>query len=578
MTSFTIGDTDFLRDGRKHQVIAGALHYFRIHPDQWQDRIRKARLMGLNTIETYVAWNAHEPRRGEWDATGWNDLGRFLDLVHAEGMDAIVRPGPYICAEWHNGGLPTWLTAGERALRSSDPAFLADISAYLRRVYEIVAPRQIDRGGPVVLVQIENEYGAYGSDKAYLEALVALTREAGITVPLTTVDQPTDQMLADGSLPELHKTGSFGSRSTERLATLRAHQPTGPLMCSEFWDGWFDWWGGVHHTTDVDAAASDLDALLAAGASVNIYMFHGGTNFGLTNGANHKGRYLPIVTSYDYDAPLDEAGDPTAKFFAFRDVIAKYAPVPDELPAPRASAPVASVELTPAGAWTDAAASASPAPLPATFDELGHLSALVRYDVALPPMSGPGLLTVEEVRDLAWVSVDGQPVGTLSRTRHDQALRIPAGRTLSILVEEQGRVNYDHRLGEEKGLIGAPMLDGAPLGDWTSTPLDVQAIADEVATRTAPRSGDGPHAWTGDLVLDAPADLFLDTGAWTKGYAFVNGFFLGRYWRNGPQRTLFVPAPATRAGVNRVVVLELEELLSPRAEFVRGLCLGDTEE
>ncbi|MBQ3359282.1 MAG: beta-galactosidase [Microbacterium sp.] len=578
MTSFTIGDTDFLRDGRKHQVIAGALHYFRIHPDQWQDRIRKARLMGLNTIETYVAWNAHEPRRGEWDATGWNDLGRFLDLVHAEGMDAIVRPGPYICAEWHNGGLPTWLTAGERALRSSDPAFLADISAYLRRVYEIVAPRQIDRGGPVVLVQIENEYGAYGSDKAYLEALVALTREAGITVPLTTVDQPTDQMLADGSLPELHKTGSFGSRSTERLATLRAHQPTGPLMCSEFWDGWFDWWGGVHHTTDVDAAASDLDALLAAGASVNIYMFHGGTNFGLTNGANHKGRYLPIVTSYDYDAPLDEAGDPTAKFFAFRDVIAKYAPVPDELPAPRASAPVASVELTPAGAWTDAAASASPAPLPATFDELGHLSALVRYDLALPPMSGPGLLTVEEVRDLAWVSVDGQPVGTLSRTRHDQALRIPAGRTLSILVEEQGRVNYDHRLGEEKGLIGAPMIDGAPLGDWTSTPLDVQAIADEVATRTAPRSGDGPRAWTGDLVLDAPADLFLDTGAWSKGYAFVNGFFLGRYWRNGPQRTLFVPAPATRAGANRVVVLELEELLSPRAEFVRGLCLGDTEE
>ena len=578
MTSFTIGDTDFLRDGRKHQVIAGALHYFRIHPDQWQDRIRKARLMGLNTIETYVAWNAHEPRRGEWDATGWNDLGRFLDLVHAEGMDAIVRPGPYICAEWHNGGLPTWLTAGGRALRSSDPAFLADISAYLRRVYEIVAPRQIDRGGPVVLVQIENEYGAYGSDKAYLEALVALTREAGITVPLTTVDQPTDQMLADGSLPELHKTGSFGSRSAERLATLRAHQPTGPLMCSEFWDGWFDWWGGVHHTTDVDAAASDLDALLAAGASVNIYMFHGGTNFGLTNGANHKGRYLPIVTSYDYDAPLDEAGDPTAKFFAFRDVIAKYAPVPDELPAPAASAPVASVELTSAGAWTDAAASASPASLPATFDALGHLSALVRYDVALPPMSAPGLLTVDEVRDLAWVSVDGQPVGTLSRTRHDQALRIPAGRTLSILVEEQGRVNYDHRLGEEKGLIGAPMLDGTPLSDWTSTPLDVQAISDEVATRSAPRSGDGPRAWTGDLALDAPADLFLDTGAWSKGYAFVNGFFLGRYWRNGPQRTLFVPAPATRAGTNRVVVLELEELLSPRAEFVRGLCLGDTEE
>ncbi|KJL33586.1 glycoside hydrolase family 35 protein [Microbacterium oxydans] len=579
MTSFSIGETDFLRDGRPHQVIAGALHYFRVHPDQWQDRIRKARLMGLNTIETYVAWNAHEPRRAEWDATGWNDLGRFLDLVHAEGMDAIVRPGPYICAEWHNGGLPNWLTAGERALRSSDPEFLADVSAYLTRVYEIVAPRQIDRGGPVVLVQIENEYGAYGSDKAYLQALVALTREAGITVPLTTVDQPQDRMLADGSLPELHKTGSFGSRSAERLATLREHQPTGPLMCSEFWDGWFDWWGGVHHTTDVAAAASDLDALLAAGASVNIYMFHGGTNFGLTNGANHKGRYLPIVTSYDYDAPLDEAGNPTEKFFAFRDVIAKYAPVPADEPSGAAEAPVLTVPLTPVGAWTDAAASGSPTAAPQTFDAIGHLSALVRYDVELPPMSAPGLLALDEVRDLAWVRVDGQPVGTLSRTRHDRTLRVPAGRTLSILVEEQGRVNYDHRLGEEKGLIGTPTLDGTPLTGWRSTPLDVAEIAHDVADRTTDAApGSAPSAWVADFTLDTAADLFLDTASWSKGYAFVNGFFLGRYWRNGPQRTLFVPAPATVAGTNRLVVLELEDLLSPHADFVNGLLLGDTEE
>ena len=579
MTSFSLGDTDFLRDGRPHQVIAGALHYFRVHPDHWQDRIRKARLMGLNTIETYVAWNAHEPRRGEWDATGWNDLGRFLDLVHAEGMDAIVRPGPYICAEWHNGGLPTWLTAGERALRSSDPQFLADVSDYLQRVYEIVVPRQIDRGGPVVLVQIENEYGAYGSDKAYLEALVALTKDAGITVPLTTVDQPQDQMLADGSLPTLHKTGSFGSRSAERLATLRAHQPTGPLMCSEFWDGWFDWWGGVHHTTDVSAAASDLDALLAAGASVNIYMFHGGTNFGLTNGANHKGRYLPIVTSYDYDAPLDEAGNATAKFFAFREVIAKYAPVPDELPSAATAAPVLTVPLTPVGAWTDAAASALPTDAPQTFDALGHLSALVRYDVELPPMTGPGLLTLDEPRDTAWVRVDGQPVGTLSRTRHDRTLRIPAGRVLSILVEEQGRVNYAHRLGEEKGLVGSPSLDGVPLTGWTSTPLDVAEIARAVADRTDAGAPDGePTAWVADAELVEPADLFLDTGSWGKGYAFVNGFFLGRYWRNAPQRTLFVPSPATRAGTNRLVVLELEELLDATAAFVPGLLLGDTEE
>ncbi|MCE0508470.1 beta-galactosidase [Microbacterium sp. KKR3/1] len=582
MTSFSLGDTDFLRDGRPHQVISGAIHYFRVHPDQWQDRIRKARLMGLNTIETYVAWNAHEPRRGEWDASGWNDLGRFLDLIHAEGLDAIVRPGPYICAEWHNGGLPVWLTGGTGGLRSSAPEYLVEVSAYLRRVYDIVAPRQIDRGGPVVLVQIENEYGAYGSDAAYLETLVTVTREAGITVPLTTVDQPVDRMLSNGSLPGLHKTGSFGSRSTERLATLRRHQPTGPLMCSEFWDGWFDWWGGVHHTTDVATTAADLDALLAAGASVNIYMFHGGTNFALTNGANDKGRYLPLVTSYDYDAPLDEAGNPTEKFFAFRDVIARHAPVPDELPASATPAPALEVPLVAGGAWTTTAGSAEPTAHPETFDALGHQSALMRYDVDLPHGNG-GLLLVGELRDLGWVSVDGRAVGTISRTRHDRAIRIPGGRTLSILVEDQGRVNYDHRLGEEKGLIGAVTLDGAPLSGWRCTPLDVAAIAagigrDAVADAEATAAGDGPTAWTAEFELDARADLFLDTASWSKGYAFVNGFFLGRYWRNGPQRTLYVPAPATVAGTNRLVVLELEQLIERRAAFAPSPSLGATEE
>lgn len=580
MTSFSIGETDFLRDGTPHQVIAGSIHYFRVHPDQWQDRIRKARLMGLNTIETYVAWNSHEPRRGEWDASGWNDLGRFLDLVHAEGLDAIVRPGPYICAEWHNGGLPVWLTGDGVGLRSSEPGYLAEVSAYLRRVYEIVAPRQIDRGGPVVLVQIENEYGAYGADKAYLEHLVAVTRDAGITVPLTTVDQPTDRMLEDGSLPGLHKTGSFGSRSVERLATLRAHQPAGPLMCSEFWDGWFDWWGGVHHTTDAVAAASELDALLAAGASVNIYMFHGGTNFGLTNGANDKGRYLPLVTSYDYDAPLDEAGDPTDKFFAFREVIAKYAPVPDELPTRGGGAPAFDIALTPLGRWTDAAASGPVTDRPQTFDGLGHLSALVRYDIELPVDGAGGVLAVDDARDLAWVRVDGQPVGTLSRTRHDRALRIPAGRSLSILVEDQGRVNYDHRLGEEKGLIGAVTLDGVALSGWRSTALDVAAIARAVGADGGAVDGSeaGPLAWAADFTLESASDLFLDTASWSKGYAFVNGFFLGRYWRNGPQRTLYVPAPVTRAGSNRLLVLELEHVLAPRAAFVAAPSLGDQEE
>ncbi|WP_402840517.1 beta-galactosidase [Microbacterium sp. GXS0129] len=599
--TFTIGEESFLLAGRPFRILAGALHYFRVHPDHWRDRIRKARLLGLNTIETYVAWNAHEPYRGEWDASGGLDLGRFLDIVAEEGMYAIVRPGPYICAEWHGGGLPSWLTSIPGiGLRRSEPQYLAILTEYLRRVYDIVAPRQIDRGGNVILVQIENEYGAYGDDKEYLAELVRVTREGGITVPLTTVDQPEPQMLRDGSLPGLHLTGSFGSRATERLATLREHQPTGPLMCSEFWDGWFDWWGTKHHTTSAAESARELDALLAAGASVNLYMFHGGTNFGLSNGANDKGRYLPIVTSYDYDAPLSESGEPTEKFWAFRDVIAKYADVPGTVPgagasdaigsgteahaegaasgvlAARAPAPAFDVALTPAGSWIGRSA-AGTFPQPPTFDELGVPGGVLVYTTELPA-GAAGILTVAEIRDQAWVSVDGMPVGTISRTRSERSIRIPAGRRLTILVEEQGRTNYGPRIGEAKGLIGPALLDGAELSGW-----DVEVIAerDLVARASVP----GPvetaliaPVWTGEFDLAEAADLFLDAAGARKGFAFVNGFFLGRYWRNGPQRTLYVPAPVTRAGRNTVTLLELEHLDAPALTFAPHPVLGPTDE
>ncbi|MDY0829993.1 beta-galactosidase family protein [Microbacterium sp. BG28] len=581
MSTFTVGETDFLLDGEPHRILSGALHYFRIHPDHWADRIRKARLMGLNTIETYVAWNAHEPVRGQWDATGWNDLGRFLDLVAAEGMHAIVRPGPYICAEWHNGGLPVWLTRTPGiGLRRSEPQYIEAVSEYLRRVYEIVVPRQIDRGGNVVLVQIENEYGAYGSDKEYLRILTDLTRDAGVTVPLTTVDQPEPWMLTNGSLPELHLTGSFGSRATERLATLREHQATGPLMCSEFWDGWFDWWGGVHHTTSAAASAAELDALLAAGASVNIYMLHGGTNFGTTNGANDKGRYAPIVTSYDYDAPLDESGYATEKFHAFREVLAKYTDVPTETVPSRPAAPELCVALTAAGDWLPASAGPTSAE-PCTFEDLGQLGPLVRYDVELPAAAfgddDAAVLAFAEVRDLAWVSVDGVAVGRLSRALHERTLTIPRGAHLTVLVEDQGRVNYDHRLGETKGLIGPVTLGGSALTGWTGTLVDVESIAAGIGA-AASGSIAGRTALRGAFTLEAPADLYLDTASWGKGFAFVNGFFLGRYWVNGPQRTLYVPAPATRAGENEIVVLELEQVAKAVAAFVAEPDLGHREE
>ena len=579
MTTFTVSETDFLLDGEPHRVISGALHYFRIHPDQWADRIHKARLLGLNAIETYVAWNAHEPVKGEWDVTGQNDLARFLDLIAAEGLHAIVRPGPYICAEWHNGGLPVWLSGMPGiGIRSSEPTYLREVSTYLRRVYEIVAPRQIDRGGSVILVQIENEYGAYGGDKVYLRALRDLSRECDITVPLTTVDSPAENFLERGGLPDVLRTASFGGNAAERLRLLRIAQPTGPLMVSELWDGWFDWWGTMHHTTSSQDAANTLDAVLSAGASVNMYMLHGGTNFGTTNGANDHGRYTATVTSYDYDAPLDESGHATEKFTAIREVIARYAPVPDETVDAAPDAPEFTVTLTASADWLPAAATTPPLPAPATFEELGHLGPLVRYDVALPQDAfgdaDTALLVFGEVRDLAWVSVDGVPQGRLERGQYQRSVIVRRGESLTVVLEDQGRVNYGRRIGEAKGLIGPITLAGTPLEGWTAQPIDLTAV---VGAPIAGAPSLGRSVLTGSFTLEAEADLFLNTSAWGKGYAYVNGFALGRYWNNGSQHTLYVPAPATRAGTNTIVVVELDHVVEARAAFVARADLGNTD-
>ncbi|MFD1149908.1 glycoside hydrolase family 35 protein [Saccharothrix hoggarensis] len=584
MPEFTIGERDFLLDGRPFRVLSGALHYFRVHPDQWADRIDKARRMGLNTIETYVPWNAHSPAPGVFDLSGGLDLGRFLRLVADAGLRAIVRPGPYICAEWDNGGLPAWLFRDpEVGVRRAEPRYLAAVKDYLDRVYEVVVPLQVQHDGPVILVQVENEYGAFGDDKTYLKTLAEHARDAGITVPLTTVDQPTDEMLAAGGLDGLHRTASFGSRAAERLATLRRHQPTGPLMCSEFWNGWFDHWGAHHHTTSAADAAAELDALLAAGASVNLYMFHGGTNFGFTSGANDKGVYQPTTTSYDYDAPLDEAGNPTAKYHAFREVIARYHDVPDEPPPVAAPAPELTAALTDPVFLLDAperwGVPERHDALP-TLDELEPMPRLAlvttRVDAA-----GPAVLCFGEVRDHASVFLDGDPVGTLMREHHQRALGVPRGGRLAVLVEDHGRVNYGRRIGEAKGLVGGATLDGEPLTGWEVLPLrlDVPPPVWDDGDERVPVDGAvaGPVLLRARFDLDRPADLHLDTAGWGRGVVWVNGFCLGRYWSRGPQRTLYVPGPVLRAGGNEVVVLELAALTEPTVRCVPGPDLGHVE-
>ncbi len=585
MTAFSIGDEDFVLNGQPFRVLSGAIHYFRVHPDQWADRVHKAKLMGLNTVETYVPWNLHAPTPDDWDESGRLNLRRFLGVVADAGMYAIVRPGPYICAEWDNGGLPAWLfTDAEVGIRRNEPRFIAAIQTYFDRVFAIVEPLLVDHGGPVILVQIENEYGAYGDDKDYLRTLVKITRRAGITVPLITVDQPHDHMLENGSLPELHTTGSFGSRALERLATVRRHQPTGPLMCSEFWVGWFDHWGAHHHTTPVDQAAAELDAVLSTGASVNIYMFHGGTNFGFTNGANDKGVYQPLITSYDYDAPLDEAGNPTAKYWAFREVIAKYNAVPDEVPPFAVPAPTFSLELTEfaplfevvnqLGTWIESDS------LP-TFDSLGHYHGFALYSTEID-VAEPAVFEVAEVRDRAYVFVNGSRVGVLARDHHDRAITLPPSRgTVSLLLEDQGRVNYGSRIGEPKGLIGPARLGADELSGWRILPLDLGSLGSvSAALDGGVRGADslvGPIFARARFSASAPVDLFIDTSSWGKGVVWINGFCLGRYWSRGPQTTLYVPGAILNAGSNDVVILELEAAASVEVRFVEKAELGHTD-
>ncbi|MFI7006365.1 beta-galactosidase family protein [Streptomyces sp. NPDC050145] len=583
MPQLQIDQGGFTLDGAPFRLLSGGLHYFRVHPEQWADRLRKARLMGLNTVETYVPWNLHQPRPDRFLLDGGLDLPRFLELAAAEGLYVLLRPGPYICAEWEGGGLPSWLlTEPDLRLRSRDPRFLAAVDDYLERLITPLRPHLAGQGGPILAVQVENEYGAYGDDTAYLEDLAGLLRRHGVDVPLFTCDQPAD--LERGALPGVLATANFGSRSARHLAELRAQRPDGPLMTSEFWIGWFDRWGAQHTVRDPDEAARELDELLATGASVNFYMFHGGTNFGFTNGANDKHTYRPTVTSYDYDAPLDEAGDPTAKYAAFRDVIAKYAPVPDApLPSPGRKLAPRTVELTECAQLLANAATLGPATearRPLTMEELEQDFGFVLYETELP-RTGPALLEIEQVRDRAQVFVDGQPVGVLERENHEHTLAftVPrAGATLTVLVENQGRVNYGEGIHDRKGLLGKVLLDGAEPAGWTSRPLPLTRL-DTLPFAPGVRTPVGPAFHRAVFDVADPADTFLHLDGWTKGNAWINGFPLGRYWSRGPQRSLYVPAPVLRGGANELVVLELHSAHRARTVRFRATAdLGPTEE
>ncbi|MEU5889975.1 beta-galactosidase family protein [Streptomyces sp. NPDC047461] len=578
MSEFTAGEKDFLLDGRPVRLLSGALHYFRVHEAQWGHRLAMLRAMGLNCVETYVPWNLHEPRPGSYDDV--EALGRFLDAARVAGLWAIVRPGPYICAEWENGGLPHWLTGRPR---TGDAEYLGHVERWFRRLLSQVVARQIDRGGPVIMVQVENEYGSYGSDAEYLRRLAALLRETGVTVPLFTSDGPEDHMLTGGSIPGVLATVNFGSHARVAFETLRRHRPDGPLMCMEFWCGWFDHWGAEHVVRDAGDAAAALREILECGASVNLYMAHGGTSFAGWSGANrgggdlHDGVLEPDVTSYDYDAPIDEFGCPTDKFWRFREVLAAYAdgPLPEppvqpaQLDSPAETAltgwaPLSDVLETLGGPETTS-------PVPPTFEELDVDRGLVRYEVTVPGPRQPYPLIARGLRDLAVVYVDGERAGVL--TEEDERLKEPvAGHArVELWVESLGRVNYGPRTGEAKGITGGLLHERQYLHGVRARGLRLDALEDVDEVPFRPLSEEGaPGLYRGTLTVRGAGDALLELPGWTRGFVWVNGFNLGRYWSAGPQQALYVPGPVLREGVNDVWVLEFEKAAPDRAPRLRS--------
>ena len=574
----TIDGDHFLRNGEPHQIISGALHYFRIPAELWEDRLLRLKALGCNTVETYVAWNFHQPYADRpADFTGMRDLGRFLDLAASQDLDILVRPGPYICAEWDNGGFPAWLLDDHRAvaaLRTSDPAYLDHVDTWFDELTPIIVRRQADRGGRVVGVQVENEYGSFGNDHHYLQHLYEGLLARGVTAMTFTSDGPSELMLSGGTLPDTFATVNFGSRQQEAFELLGRIRPDTPGMCMEFWNGWFDHYGEHHHTRSAASAADELAGMLAAGRSVNLYMAHGGTNFGPWSGANatDDGELQPTVTSYDYDSPIAEDGRLTEKFHAFRRVIAEHTgSTPPEPPADHAVQPEREVGVD---GFIDLQAVLDQlepvaAPAPDSFEHLGLNHGVVRYRTMITgPISGE--ISITCLADLAELRLDGQLVGRLGGPRldpgfpaavdHKIPIEVGAGdHRLDVSVFSLGRVNFGPHLGSTKGLARV-RLDYQQLFGYEQYALELTEIPDlgrsDPATAWQPPAA-APGFHRASVIIDEPADAHLALPGWQLGYVYLNGFNLGRYWNPaGPQQTLYAPAPLWRPGANELIILE----------------------
>lgn len=571
---------------------SGELHATRIPREHWAHRLGMAKALGLTTVSTYVFWSRHEPEPGKFDWSGENDLAEFCRLAQREGLRVLLRPGPYVCGEYDLGGLPWWLLEDrEMRLRSRHPGYLSAVRRYYKALAEQLAPLQATKGGPIVMVQVENEYDGHGGDAGYIEVLAAALRESGFDVPLYTSEMTWS--LRPAKVPRLLRGVGFSSDPDRHFADLRRVQPDGPLFCSELYTGWYDVWGrGSSTAGPFQTLTNTLDRVLTLGASFNLYMVHGGTSFGFTAGANNP-PFRPTPTSYDYGAPIDEAGRPTAKYHAIREVMARHLPKGQTLPPIPPSPPFIAL---PTVVFREVAPVLKNLPgshrerWPQTMETLGEGQGCVLYRTKLPAGRAAELL-VTEPHDFVVVLLDGQPVGTLDRMRRERSLWLPERRedaTLDLLVEAMGHVNFGPDMEQDrKGITERVELnDGRgprEVLDWEMfpMPLSTASLARLKFERT-PKSEVGgrrpdveaarvlrePTFFRASFDLKEVGDTFLDLRLWSKGVVWVNGHNLGRYWSLGPQQTLYLPGPWLKPRGNEIIVLDL---LGPTKPEISGL-------
>lgn len=581
--TFEAGKGTFLLNGEPFVVKAAELHYPRIPRAYWEHRIKQCKALGMNTICLYVFWNFHEEKPGEFDFTGQKDLAEFCRLCQKNDMYVILRPGPYVCAEWEMGGLPWWLLKKKDIrLREDDPYFLERVAIFEKEVANQVAGLTIQKGGPIIMVQVENEYGSYGESKEYVAKIRDIVRENFGDVTLFQCDWASNFQL--NALDDLVWTMNFGTGANidEQFAPLKEVRPDSPLMCSEFWSGWFDKWGANHETRAADDMIAGIDEMLSKGISFSLYMTHGGTNWGHWAGANSPG-FAPDVTSYDYDAPISESGKITPKYEKLRETLAKYmdgkkqAKVPDDIP----------TISVPAFEFTEVAPLFANLPEPKsddtirTMEEYDQGFGSILYRTTLPKIDRSAILTVTEAHDYAQIFIDGKYIGKLDRRNGEKQLDIPAcaeGAQLDILVEAMGRINFGRAIKDFKGITEKVELKNGgrttELKGWKVYNLEdryegykglkfepLKSVKDAQGQRV-------PGCYRATFHVEKPGDTFLNFETWGKGLVYVNGYGIGRIWEIGPQQTLYMPGCWLKEGENEILVFDI---VGPKEARTEGL-------